>query len=103
MIRHFVALRFRSDVPASKKSELYESLKDLSTRISGILAFHSFKNVSVELPMVRNFNDGFWFDFRDATVRDAYLVDAAHQAIGSRIVAELEGGADGVFVFDVEL
>ena len=27
----------------------------------------------------------------------------AHQAIGARIVAQTEGGVDGVYVFDVEL
>ena len=40
-------------------------------------------------------------EFRDLAVRDAYLVDPVHQAVGGRIVAELDGGADGVFVFDV--
>jgi hypothetical protein len=45
----------------------------------------------------------FWFDFRDAGVRDVYLEDAAHQAIGARIVEKLEGGADGVFVCDIDL
>ena len=103
MIRHFVALRFRADVPQAKKAELYDALNGLSGHIDGILAFHSFVNVSVELPLVRNFNDGFWLDFRDAGVRDAYLAHPAHQAIGARIVAELEGGADGVFVCDVEI
>ena len=52
---------------------------------------------------MRDFRDLFWFDFRDTAVRDAYLVDEVHQAIGARIVAELEGGADGVFVMDFEV
>ena len=65
--------------------------------------FRSFANISVELPLVRGFDDLFWFDFRDESVRDTYLADAAHQAIGARIVAELDGGAEGVFVFDVAL
>ena len=47
--------------------------------------------------------DVFWFDFRDVEVRDVYLDDEVHQAIGARIVAELDGGTDGVFVFDYEL
>ena len=34
-------------------------------------------------------------------MRDAYLADPVHQAIGARIVAAAEGGIDGVFVFDV--
>lgn len=103
MIRHIVALRFRPDTPAATKTALYEELSGLSGHVEGILDFRHFANVSVETPLVRGFNDLFWFDFRDAAVRDAYLVDPVHQAIGGRIVARLEGGADGVFVADVEL
>ena len=103
MIRHIVALRFRADVTVTKKAELYAALKGLSGHIDGILDFRSFANISVELPVVRGFNDVFWFDFRDVGVRDAYLIDAAHQAIGARLVAETEGGVEGVFVCDVEI
>jgi len=103
MIRHIVALRFKTDTLPATKVGLYDALRGLSGHIDGILDFRSFANVSVELPLVRGFNDLFWLDFRDAAVRDAYLVDAEHQAISARIVAEVEGGADGVFVFDVSM
>lgn len=103
MIRHIVALRFRADVSAEKKAALYAELRGLSRHIEGILAFQSFANISVELPAVRGFNDLFWFDFKDVAVRDAYLADPVHQAIGKRLVDALEGGVDGVFVFDVAL
>ena len=53
--------------------------------------------------MVYGFRDLFWFDFRDTRVRDIYLEDSVHQAIGARIVAELEGGIEGVFVMDFEV
>ena len=101
MIRHIVALRFRPSTPQATKDRLYAELRALSGHIDGILDFHARPNVSVELPLVRGFNDVFWFDFRDVAVRDTYLADPVHQAVGGRIVAELEGGADGVFVFDV--
>lgn len=103
MIRHIVALRFHDKVRPETKAELYRDLAALSGHIEGILDFRHFDNVSVETPMVRGFKDVFWFDFRDRGVRNAYLEDSVHQAIGARIVAELEGGADGVFVADVEL
>ena len=103
MIRHIVALRFRDGTPQVTKDALYAALAGLDAHVEGILDFQSFTNVSVELPLVRGFNDLFWFDFRDLGVRDAYLVNPEHQAIGGRIVAELEGGADGVHVFDVAL
>lgn len=103
MIRHLVALRFRPGTSDATKAALYRDLAALDARIDGILDFQSRQNVSVEDPLVRDFRDLFWFDFRDATVRDAYLADEVHQAIGARIVAELEGGADGVFVIDFDV
>lgn len=102
MIRHIVALRFRDGASAARKAELFADLAGLSVRIEGIIDFQVSRNVSVE-PLSRGFDDLFWFDFRDAAVRDAYLVDPIHQAIGARIVAETEGGPEGVFVFDVEV
>ncbi|ABG30215.1 Dabb family protein [Roseobacter denitrificans] len=103
MIRHSVHLRFRADVTEAEKMSLYDALAGLSGHIDGIVDFQHRKNVSVETPLVRGFLDMFWFDFRDTSVRDTYLVDPEHQAIGARIVAALEGGPEGVFVCDVEL
>lgn len=103
MIRHLVHLRFRSDVERREKEALYAELAGLSGHIDGILDFQQRTNVSVETPLVRDFLDMFWFDFRDASVRDTYLEDPTHQAIGGRIVERLEGGADGVFVCDIEV
>ncbi len=103
MIRHLVALRFKPGTPDRTKQALYDDLAALDARIDGILDFQSRANVSVEDPLVRDFRDLFWFDFRDTRVRDVYLNDEVHQAIGARIVAELDGGADGVFVMDFEV
>ncbi len=103
MIRHLVALRFKSGTTADVKQALYDDLKRLDSRIDGILDFQARSNVSVEDALVRDFRDLFWFDFRDTTVRDIYLNDAVHQAIGARIVDALEGGPEGVFVCDFEV
>jgi len=103
MIRHFVGVRFREGTAPEVKAGLMADLAGLRDRIDGILDFQARPNISVEDPLVRGFRDVFWFDFKDEAVRDAYLVDEVHQAIGARIVAELEGGADGVFVFDYAL
>lgn len=103
MIRHLVHLRFRDDVESSQKQALYARLSGLVARIDGVEAFQHRENVSVETPLVRGFLDMFWFNFRDAAVRDAYLADEEHQAIGADIVAYLEGAAEGVFVCDIEL
>ena len=80
-----------------------DDLRRLDRRVDGILDFRTCPNISVEDPLVRGYRDLFWFDFRDASVRDAYLADETHQRIGARLVAELEGGSDGVFVLDFEM
>lgn len=103
MIRHLVHLRFENGVSEAEKAALYQDLENLKAHIEGIVDFQSRKNVSVETELVRDFNDMFWFDFRDAGVRDVYLVDPTHQEIGGRIVAKTVGGADGVFVCDIEI
>lgn len=103
MIRHLVALKFEPGTTEQIKSGLYADLAGLSSRIEGILDFQSRENVSIEDELVRGFRDVFWFDFRDTSVRDAYLVDEEHKLIGGRIVAQTEGGLDGVFVMDVEV
>ncbi|MBO9479144.1 Dabb family protein [Shimia sp. R11_0] len=103
MIRHLVYLRFRADISEAQKRALYLDLASLSNHIDGIIDFQHRENVSVETPLVRNFLDMFWFDFADASVRDVYLEDATHKAIGGRIVDCLEGGAEGVFVCDIVL
>ena len=100
MIRHIVALRFKPDTSAETKAGLYAALAGLSAHIDGILDFQSSANVTVE-PLSRGFDDLFWFDFADEATRDAYLIHPAHQAVGAQIVAETEGGIEGVFVFDV--
>ena len=103
MIRHLVHLRFAQDTTDTQKQALYDKLAALSGHIDGIHDFQHRTNVSVEIPLVRGFNDMFWFDFTDETVRNTYLEDRVHQAIGAEIVARLEGGADGVFVCDIEV
>lgn len=102
MIRHLVALNFRDGTSQETKDQLMADLAGLNDHIDGIIDFQVRSNVSVEDPVVRGFRDLFWFDFRDTGVRDVYLEDAAHRAIGARIVAETEGGIDGVFVCDFE-
>ena len=103
MIRHIVHLRFRKDVTAKYKNQLFEELFDLRNHIEGILDFQMHKNISLETNLVRGFRDMFWFDFTDEEVRDRYLEDPTHQTIGKRITEATEGGLDGIFVSDIKL
>ena len=103
MIRHLVALRFKANMPHSQKQALFDALAALDQHIDGIIDFQTRHNKSIENDLVRGFRDLFWFDFRDVNVRDTYLDDETHKAIGARIVAALENGLDDIFVMDFEI
>ncbi|RUU80962.1 Dabb family protein [Mesorhizobium sp. M7A.F.Ca.MR.362.00.0.0] len=102
MIRHCVFARFRNDVAAAERMAIHADLDALRQVIDGMDAVKFSANVSPE-PFARDFTHGFTIDFRDAAARDAYLVHEAHQRAGARLVAALEGGTDGLTVFDLEI
>ncbi len=100
MIRHCVFVRFRADVPETERSAIYADLAALKTVVPGFLAISFGPNVSPE-GLHQGFMDGFTIDFADEAARDAYLIHPAHKTAGSRLVAALENGRDGLMVFDI--
>lgn len=102
MIRHCVFLRFRPAVDRAERAALYADLAALRAELPGMLSFWAGPNASPE-GLGKGFDEGFVADFRDVPARDAYLDHPAHRAIGARIAAATEGGADGIFVFDLEI
>jgi len=103
MIRHCVFVRFRPEVERSERDAILSDIAALKQRLGGIQAVHVGANVSPEEGMDKGFSEGFIVDFRDAAARDAYLVDAAHQAAGARLVAAADGGITGILVYDLEI
>jgi hypothetical protein len=102
MIRHCVFVKFRAGVSADERAEIYAGLAALVGQIDGLLAADFGPNISPE-GLGRGFDDGFIMDLADAAARDRYLADPAHKAAGARLVAALEGGRDGLIVFDLEV
>ncbi|QDZ09939.1 Dabb family protein [Devosia ginsengisoli] len=102
MIRHCVFVKFRSDVGADERAAIYAGLGALVGQIEGLLAFDFGPNSSPE-GRSQGFNDGFIMDFADEAACDRYLPHPAHKAAGSRLVAALEGGRDGLIVFDLKV
>lgn len=102
MIRHCVFVKFRTDVSATERADIYAGLAALVGQIDGLLRADFGPNISPE-GMAKGFNDGFIMDLADADARDRYLVDPAHKAAGARLVAALEGGREGLLVFDLQL
>ncbi|UYN99949.1 MAG: Dabb family protein [Devosia sp.] len=102
MIRHIVLVRFRPDVTAEQRQVIYQDLESLREVVPGFLGMSAGPNLSPE-GKDQGFAEAFTMDFADAAARDAYLVHPDHQAAGGRLVAALEGGRDGLIVFDIEV
>ena len=102
MIRHLVLVRFRDDVATAEISAIFDELRALRSVLPGMLAFTGGENVSPE-GLARGFTHAFSCDFKDAGVRDAYLVHPAHKAAGERLVAATQGGVDGLAVVDFKI
>ena len=102
MIRHCVFVKFRSDVSAEERAAIYAGLNALVGQIDGLLSATFGPNISPE-GLGHGFNDGFTMDLADEAARDRYLVDPAHKAAGAKLFAALEGGSDGLIVFDIAL
>lgn len=102
MIRHCVFFKFRSGVSADERAEIYAGLNALVGQIDGLLSADFGPNISPE-GLGQGFDNGFIMDFIDEAARDRYLPHPAHQAAGTRLVAALEGGTDGLIVFDMKV
>ncbi|KFL31609.1 stress responsive protein [Devosia riboflavina] len=100
MIRHCVLVRFRPEVTQQDRTAIYAELESLREVVPGFLAMSAGPNVSPE-GVHQGFVDGFTMDFIDEAARDAYLIHPDHKAAGAKLVASLEGGRDGLIVFDM--
>jgi len=102
MIQHCVFYQLRADVPQDEHDGIKAQLNALVGPIDGLISAKFGPNASPE-GLSKGFDDGFVMILRDKTALEGYLVDPAHRAAGGRLVAALEGGRDGIFVFDLEI
>ena len=99
MIRHVVLFKLRQGLSENVAAEIFEALKALQHQMPGILAVSAGRDQSPE-GLQRGNSHGFTVDFTDAAARDAYLPHPAHQKVGAMIVANAEGGVEGITVLD---
>ena len=102
MIRHCVFVKFHADVSDAEKQGIYDKLNGLRDIVPGIVAASFGPNVSPE-GKNRGFDDGFTMDFVDAAARDVYVDDPDHRKAGAQLVSLLQGGREGLMVFDIEV
>ena len=101
MIRHVVLFKLKPGVDAKTVDQVLSALKDLQTKIPGILSISTGHDNSPE-GLQRGHTHGFTVDFIDAAARDAYLPHPAHETVGAMIVGITEGGVNGICVVDWE-
>lgn len=102
MIRHIVLTRFRPETPEAIISGVYAGLEALTARLPGAHGFAGGRSTSPER-IERGYHHGFAVDFDSWADLKTYADHPEHQALGARLVAQAEGGLDGVLVLDIEV
>lgn len=101
MIHHCVWVRFRAECPASLRTQLLDEIRALVGVVPGLRAVHRGRNARFE-DLDHGFADGFIAIFDDRDALQAYQNHPAHQATGRQLVANAQGGLQGLMVFDLE-
>lgn len=99
---HCVFFRRKPDVSDKALLALYGEFDHFVNGFDGASDFRAGPNESPE-GFDHGFRDGFVIGFDSPEARDRYLVDPGHQALGARLVGMIEGGTDGLLVFDMAL
>lgn len=102
MIRHIVLTKFKSDVADEKISSIYRGLSALTAKLDGADGFTGGKSNSPE-QIERGYKHGFVIDFANWDALSIYAENSEHKALGSELVANAEGGRDGILVLDLEV
>lgn len=100
MIRHIVMLRLKDGYDPV---ELLAVLTGLATLdLPGLVGFEHGPNRDFE-GKSQDYPYGFVCSFTDQAALQLYAGDAQHRALGARLVALCEGGADGIMVVDLDV
>ena len=79
-----------------------DDLAAVGEKIPGMTGFQHGPNRDFEAKS-QDYPYGFICTFTDEAALDAYAADPDHQRAGGMLVANCQGGADGIFVVDLEV
>lgn len=100
MIRHIVLIRFERDLPETEIADIWRQLHALRAQVPGIVELQAGRSESPE-KIERGYLHGFTVDFQDWAALAAYQEHPEHKKLGARLVANAQGGLDGILVFDL--
>ncbi|MDE0992203.1 MAG: Dabb family protein [Rhodospirillales bacterium] len=101
-MRYCVFVMFRAKFSKYYKQVVYTMLYDLRDVVPRLVDASFGPNVSPE-GKSRGFDDGFTMDFKGVAARDTYLDHPEHKKAGAQLVSLLEGGWEGLMVFDLDV
>jgi hypothetical protein len=102
MLKHIVLMDATDDAALDQIVAAMDILAALPGQIPGVLDFNHGPNLDFEGKSDR-YAYGFVLSFADKAANDAYVVHPDHQRAGAILVASCKGGADGIFVADLEV
>lgn len=102
MIRHIVLTKFKPEVSEKTIRSIYAGLAALADKLSGAANFTGGRSESPE-KIERGYMHGFVIDFDSWDALQHYADNEEHKALGSQLVANAVGGADGILVLDLDI
>ena len=100
MIKHIVMLNLPADHDTEELADIMVGLSELP--LAGLEGFEHGPNRDFEA-MSQDYPYGFICTFADEAALHRYANDPNHQALGGRLVALCNGGADGIMVMDLAI
>ncbi|MEM7267657.1 MAG: Dabb family protein [Pseudomonadota bacterium] len=100
MIRHIVLVKFNVGLGDAEIADIWAELHALQAKIPGVIAITSGKSESPE-QIERGYMHGFVADFESWDALAIYADHPDHKKLGGRLVANAQGGIDGILVFDL--
>ena len=101
MIQHIVAFCPLPNV-ANELEQVMQGLAGLVGKVPGFTDFVHGPNIDAE-GKTPDYPFGFIATFDNRAALDRYAADPRHQALGGRLVALCEGGAEAITVFDIQV
>ena len=101
MLAHCVFLKVSPSHDTSDTEEVLQALGQLKDEVDGILSYEYGPNRDFEAKTAE-YTYGFVVTFRDREAHLAYERHPKHIALGARLVAMCDGGADGIAVYDID-
>jgi len=102
MIAHCVFLALRPEAETEELRSTMTGLEELRRTLPGFAGLTAGPNLDFE-GKSPEFPWGFIAYFEDEAALRAYADDPTHKALGARLGALCEGGADGIVVYDLEV